>query len=913
MNPGRFRTTETLLSSNTYGQDSNGLFTYETDAKGFRTYIRYNFYGRPLSETKYKPDTNARDATYTGTGTIIGTRQWTWDPAFPSLLKNATADLDAAQTSHLYAQYTYDQLGRITLVQSGTGPTSFATMQVTAYDDLLNTITVDTYRDDTTFVRTKTTKDGLGRLTEECAWTAPNVSGTARPTTYAYNLAGQLTAKTLSNGEQYSYTYTRAGTVESEVYPMGRGTKSYTYFPNGKLKTVTEVNGDTVSFVYTKAGQERTKTTAATRIPTPDPLIITTSYCQYGIAEVKEQRAGESTPSQVIAYEYGVDGRVVNESRTIPTPVGSRTASIQRTYDLAGNLGSMSVTGFGGYSKAVTYSTPYFGGTGYNNNSNTLSVIDASSNLIARAGLKYWGGLESISYGTSGGTSVFGYDDPYLHLTSVDNPGTLCDGSYTYDMAGNVIVRDGTNYTYDGMDRLYTGAGITYNYDEISNLGSTTGTEPSSYSYASTGSVNSMLLRTITKTSAQAVTDDTKRGWITGIEARYSNLRWDVFGRLEAIVDQSRGQNGTQEDTYRYYADGLRYRKNEVSTADVTTTSLYLYEGNDILLKEMLEGPVWKTAQVNIRLGGKELGRYVKDYVSGTERLEYAWLDNIGSRRAIADTSGTVKTKIDYTVWGVPTVTNYNGYDGSLEVSYTGKERDATGLYYFNARYYDASIGRFITEDPARNGMNWFVYCGNNPLRFTDPTGLRNIEGATINGDEFYSKRTDSIRSSRDLDEQFVEKAKAEAGIPYSTTGGISTSAVDCRGTVLLALREMEFKPKIMNSDSMSKGGGGLVDVLTGPARPEGTPAILNFYDWRPANGTVDHVTIGVGNSKILTATDALGTGNDWIAQKRENGQSVVPGKYGVANIADSTPFSKNNLPVRQGTINWQFLDNSSW
>ena len=38
------------------------------------------------------------------------------------------------------------------------------------------------------------------------------------------------------------------------------------------------------------------------------------------------------------------------------------------------------------------------------------------------------------------------------------------------------------------------------------------------------------------------------------------------------------------------------------------------------------------------------------------------------------------------------------------------------GGYYFNARYYDPSMGRFITEDPARDGINWYVYCGNNPL-----------------------------------------------------------------------------------------------------------------------------------------------------------------------------------------------------
>ena len=47
-----------------------------------------------------------------------------------------------------------------------------------------------------------------------------------------------------------------------------------------------------------------------------------------------------------------------------------------------------------------------------------------------------------------------------------------------------------------------------------------------------------------------------------------------------------------------------------------------------------------------------------------------------------------------------------------------------TWLYYFNARWYDATLGRFVTEDPARDGLNWYIYTYNNPLRWIDPTGF---------------------------------------------------------------------------------------------------------------------------------------------------------------------------------------------
>jgi len=49
---------------------------------------------------------------------------------------------------------------------------------------------------------------------------------------------------------------------------------------------------------------------------------------------------------------------------------------------------------------------------------------------------------------------------------------------------------------------------------------------------------------------------------------------------------------------------------------------------------------------------------------------------------------------------------------------------EETGLIYLRNRYYDPSIGRFITEDPIKDGFNWYTYCGNNPVNRWDPWGL---------------------------------------------------------------------------------------------------------------------------------------------------------------------------------------------
>jgi len=189
--------------------------------------------------------------------------------------------------------------------------------------------------------------------------------------------------------------------------------------------------------------------------------------------------------------------------------------------------------------------------------------------------------------------------------------------------------------------------------------------------------------------------------------------------------------NPVQGAVFTYDGDGGRVRKTAyVTSGGVTTVTTTVYIGK--LYEKVLDSGV---TTKYIFAGNQRIALKSSD-----GSVYYYHNDHLGSSSVITDQSGVRVEALQYLPYGV----HWNPVASSVDVhhKYTGQERDdSTGLYFYGARYYDPSLGRFISPDtivPSSQNpqvLNRYSYVGNNPLRYTDPTGhLFGIDDLIISG-----------------------------------------------------------------------------------------------------------------------------------------------------------------------------------
>jgi RHS repeat-associated protein len=284
--------------------------------------------------------------------------------------------------------------------------------------------------------------------------------------------------------------------------------------------------------------------------------------------------------------------------------------------------------------------------------------------------------------------------------------------SYTLDSAGNRTAKVNqlaamtSNYTYDAIYQLTqaTQGGSTtesYAYDPVGNRTASLGVS----SYTTNAS------NELTATSGASYTYDSNGNTLTKtVGSNTTSYAWDYENRLTSVTLPSSG--GTV--SFKYDPMGRRIYKS-LSTGG---TSVFAYDGDNLIEETNSSGAAVaryeQTDNIDEPLG-----------MLRSSATSYYQVDGLGSVTSLSSGAGALAQTYTFDSFGKQTASS-----GSLvnPFQYTSREFDSeTGLQFNRARYYDPSVGRFLSEDPARfnsNQLNFYSYVGNSPLTNFDPTGL---------------------------------------------------------------------------------------------------------------------------------------------------------------------------------------------
>jgi RHS repeat-associated protein len=374
---------------------------------------------------------------------------------------------------------------------------------------------------------------------------------------------------------------------------------------------------------------------------------------------------------------------------------------------------------------------------------------------------------------------------------------------YKYSQVGNVTnIADNvtghtggasasmTNAVYDDLNRLtsaaWTGYGIkNYGYDKIGNVLTNGESGTGTYSY---GTIRPHFVR-----SANGV-------WFTSDQN--GNVVFRGGQRLEYNVNNelslALGTNGVLTK-FGYGGIGERLWKSS------STNSLQVWIGG--AYEE-------KNGQILYHIFARD--RLVCTFDStGTNVLQYYHPDHLTSSSIQTDSTGAVIQHYEYSAFGQ---SRYTQSSTAFPVSrrYTRQILDEdSGLYFYNARYFDPQLARFVEADTFipdfgdPQSWNRYTYVLNNPLRFTDPdgnapqlTGLTFDPIAGVQTHYVMEKFGDSMRTAHRgqpdtptlvLAHQTLTAAANASYDPH--VGKLDTAALYVSGVSLVILGVTDFVP----------------------------------------------------------------------------------------------------------------------
>jgi insecticidal toxin complex protein TccC len=442
----------------------------------------------------------------------------------------------------------------------------------------------------------------------------------------------------------------------------GPGLESrWAYNPTGELLSLTDAKGNRRQFSYTVAGQLKEGWLQPTANPAPGQCLVR-DIRYNAVGQVERETAGNGVVTEA-QYQLS-DGRLLRLSAGLPdTPP---LQDLWYGFDPVGNI---------------------------------LHIEDRALPI------RYFKNQRIDP------VSTYGYDSLYQLIGAsgweAEKPsmGPGLTGQYRTANDPQALTNYREEYDYDAAG----------NMTELRHLGA----QPFTRSWVIAPDSNRSLLEDDQPPDFDSAFDG--NGNLRRLQ-RGQAMSWDLRNQLAGVSPVVRKGEADDCEQYLYGGGGKRLRKVRTALTNARSVTaevrylpgLEIYRSNGVEARQVLD----------LEAGRNRL-KWLQ-WPSGERQLRYHLTDHLGSGTLELDEQANVLSREGYYPFGGTAWEEHSEQNGAYKTHrYSGKERDATGLYYYDYRYFAPWLSRWINPDPAGavDGLNLYGFVGNSPVGHVDGDG----------------------------------------------------------------------------------------------------------------------------------------------------------------------------------------------